>query len=100
MKVFFFKEKWFLERLLWSKVFLGSEWVQGKGILRLTCLAGGGVWSIFCGYALCSVPPTALGGGGTAVLVLVLYVWLKWQLMFEHLMCTRSYAELYLLPFT
>lgn len=28
---------------------------------------------------------------------LVLCVWLKWQLVFEHLMCTRPYSELHLI---
>lgn len=92
---FFLKEKRFLECVLWSEVFLGSERVPGRETPRLTSLeacmsvAKNTAWSPHCSQER-----------GTVGLVLVMCVWTKWQLMFEHLMYTWPYSELFMLRFT
>ena len=74
MKVFFFKEKKFLERVLWSKVFHGSEWVRVPILtwvwLKVVCGP-----PRFCGWEPHMASASALRGRGTLGLVLVLCVW-------------------------
>lgn len=58
MKIFFLRKKKFLERVLWSKVFHGSEWVRVPNIDL--GVAEGGVWpKVVCG------PPDSVAGNPT-----------------------------------